>query len=92
VRVLNVEDVPEWPSFNFNFPVQNSQYKIYGGAQYQRLLNEFEYVIHSREFPPTSVNELASAIGVNASHNVPLFETAVTHAQRNATQRNAHSH
>lgn len=53
------------------------RYKLYGGAQYERLLNEFEYVAHAREFPPPSMNEVASALGSAKSHNVPSFETAV---------------
>merc|ERR1711939_928731 len=40
--------------------------------------NEFEYVAHSTEFPPTSINEVASAIGISKSHNVPVFETAAS--------------
>ncbi|GAM21736.1 hypothetical protein SAMD00019534_049110, partial [Acytostelium subglobosum LB1] len=75
VEQCNVE---QWPSFNFNFDVQNANYNLYGGAQYERLLNELEYVIHSREFPETSINEVASAIGVSKSHNSPIYEVAAT--------------
>ncbi|KAF2073270.1 hypothetical protein CYY_005432 [Polysphondylium violaceum] len=70
--------LPPWPAFNFDFNIQNSEYNLYGGAQYERLLNEFEYVIHSKEFPETSINEVASAIGVSKSHNSPTFEVAAT--------------
>ncbi|KYQ94066.1 dynamin like protein [Tieghemostelium lacteum] len=70
--------VQPWPNFNFDFNIQNSSYSLYGGAQYERLLNEFEYVIHSKEFPETSINEVASAIGVSKSHNSPIYEIAAT--------------
>lgn len=52
-------------------------FKLYGGSQYERLINEFEFVAHSREFPTPSMNEVASALGSAKSHNVPVFETAV---------------
>lgn len=67
----------DWPDYNFNFEVQNQRFRLYGGAQYSRLLNEFEFVSHSREFQMPSVNEVASALGAQKSHNVPSFETAV---------------
>jgi hypothetical protein len=34
-------------------------------------------VANSIEFPKTSINEVASALGVSKTHNVPLFEAAV---------------
>ncbi|KAK5574626.1 hypothetical protein RB653_009879 [Dictyostelium firmibasis] len=70
--------VQPWPGYGFDFDIQNSTYSLYGGAQYERLLNEFEYVIHSKEFPETSINEVASAIGVSKSHNSPIYELAAT--------------
>jgi GTP-binding protein EngB required for normal cell division len=67
----------EWPDFNADFDIQNSKLRVYGGAQYSRLLNEFEYVAHSREFPFTTASEIASAIGASkAGYTVPVFETA----------------
>lgn len=71
------EGIPSWPSFEYNFDIQNMNFRLYGGAQYERLLNEFEYVAHSREFPTPSMHEVASALGSAKSHNVPVFETAV---------------
>ncbi len=69
--------IQDWPEFDFGFDIQNMCFKLYGGSQYERLLNEFEYVAHSREFPSPSMNEVASALGAAKSHNVPVFETAV---------------
>ncbi len=40
--------IGEWPAHGIEYDIQNSHYKIYGGAQYERLLNEFEYVAHSK--------------------------------------------
>ena len=37
--------------------------KLYGGAQFQRLLHEFELVAHSCEVPQISVHEVAAALG-----------------------------
>jgi len=68
----------EWPNFSFDFEVQNQDIKLYGGSQFQRLLNEFEFVAHSQEFPPTSIHEVASAIGLSKSHTVPVFEIAAS--------------
>jgi GTPase SAR1 family protein len=70
--------VGDWPNFDIKYDIQNSEFKVYGGAQYERLLNEFEYVAHSIEFPKTSINEVASALGTSKSHNVPLFEAAAS--------------
>lgn len=68
----------EWPDFTINFSIQNSKLKVYGGAQYSRLLNEFEYMAHSREFPKTTPSEIASALGTSKSgFDMPVFETAV---------------
>ncbi len=72
-----VQGIGEWPGHTIDYDIQNNNFKIYGGAQYERLLNEFEYVAHSKEFPPTSIHEVASAIGTSKFHNVPVFETAV---------------
>jgi hypothetical protein len=68
----------DWPNQRVcGYEVQNSQYKLYGGAQYDRLLNEFGYAAHSIEFPLPSIHEVASALGTSKSHNLPVFETAV---------------
>eukprot|EP01101_Sappina_pedata_P002287 TRINITY_DN12531_c0_g1_i1.p1 TRINITY_DN12531_c0_g1~~TRINITY_DN12531_c0_g1_i1.p1 ORF type:complete len:934 (-),score=360.41 TRINITY_DN12531_c0_g1_i1:13-2775(-) len=57
---------------------KNHDLKLYGGSQFERLINEFECVAHSREFPTTSVNEVASALGLSKVHNVPLCENAAS--------------
>eukprot|EP01126_Amoeba_proteus_P059029 TRINITY_DN7681_c0_g1_i3.p1 TRINITY_DN7681_c0_g1~~TRINITY_DN7681_c0_g1_i3.p1 ORF type:complete len:528 (-),score=130.82 TRINITY_DN7681_c0_g1_i3:1432-3015(-) len=68
----------DWPvHVTLDYEFQNQNFKLYGGAQYERLMNEFEFVAHSIEFPSTSINEVASALGTNKLHNVPLFEAAV---------------
>lgn len=56
----------------------NAELRLYGGAQYERLLHEFEHVAHAREFPPTSIHEVASALGTCKSHNIPLLEAAAS--------------
>lgn len=39
--------ISDWPNFSLDFQFQNADLKLYGGAQYERLLNEFEFVAHS---------------------------------------------
>eukprot|EP01117_Protostelium_nocturnum_P012903 TRINITY_DN4779_c0_g1_i2.p1 TRINITY_DN4779_c0_g1~~TRINITY_DN4779_c0_g1_i2.p1 ORF type:complete len:736 (+),score=227.12 TRINITY_DN4779_c0_g1_i2:69-2276(+) len=68
--------VADWPDFDIDFEIQNAKLKVYGGAQYARLLNEFEYAAHSREFPKTSPSEVASAMGTTKMHAAPLLENA----------------
>lgn len=69
---------PDWTDFGIPFNIQNAKLKVYGGAQYSRLLNEFEYVAHSREFPKTTSSEIASALGTSKSgFDLPVLETAV---------------
>jgi len=79
--------VGEWPGFSFDYPIQNATFKVYGGSQYERLLNEFEYVSHSMEFPPTSIHEVASTLGTSKSHNVPNFEAAASDIVTNKSKK-----
>ena len=72
---------PDWPGFELAgaYDIANAAHRVYGGAQYERLLTEFEYVAHSRELPAASANEIASAIGgVARAHSIPALETAAT--------------
>lgn len=58
--------------------IPNKDFKIYGGAQYYRLMSEFSLIAHSIEFPKTSLNEVVSCLGISKSHNVPSYETAAS--------------
>jgi len=58
--------------------VENSTFKLYGGSQYSRLLHEFAVVAHSCEFPYTSIDEVASAIGTSKTHSFPSYEQAAS--------------
>lgn len=70
---------PEWPNFEaFDYDIPNARHRIYGGAQYERLLCELAYVTHSQEFPATSINEVASAIGAAKGHSIPVLEAAAS--------------
>lgn len=71
-----VSGLSEWPDFDIDFNIPNQKLKVYGGAQYARLLNEFEYVAHSREFPLPSPSEIASALGTSKWHSAPVLDTA----------------
>lgn len=65
-----------WETLDLGYPVENAHRRLYGAAQFHRLLNEFAFVAHSVEFPPTSVDEVASALGTHPSHNAPSFQSA----------------
>uniref|UniRef100_A0A6B2KYK6 Dynamin-type G domain-containing protein n=1 Tax=Arcella intermedia TaxID=1963864 RepID=A0A6B2KYK6_9EUKA len=67
-----------WPNCSVDFNFQNSDLKLYGGASYERLMNEFEFISHSIEFPKTSLSEVAVALGTAKSHNAPLFQAAAS--------------
>jgi hypothetical protein len=66
--------VKDWVNYNGKIPIRNENYKLYGGAQMERLLNEFEIVAHSQEFPPTSNDEVAVTIGLSSIHSTPEFD------------------
>ena len=70
---------PDWPDFGLAYDIAGAGRRVYGGAQYERLLTEFEYVAHSRELPPASANEVASAVGgVARGHSIPALEAAAS--------------
>jgi len=56
--------IRDWTDFPITFDIQNQNHRVYGGAQFERLMNEFEYISHSQEFPTTTINEVAVALGV----------------------------
>eukprot|EP01103_Thecamoeba_quadrilineata_P020001 TRINITY_DN8375_c0_g1_i1.p1 TRINITY_DN8375_c0_g1~~TRINITY_DN8375_c0_g1_i1.p1 ORF type:complete len:842 (-),score=179.78 TRINITY_DN8375_c0_g1_i1:3-2528(-) len=70
--------IGEWPDYAFNFEIPHQHRKLYGGAQFERLMNEFECVTHSQEFPLPSINEVATSLGISKGHNVPILETAAS--------------
>eukprot|EP00761_Pharyngomonas_kirbyi_P008949 gb/GECH01008962.1/.p1 GENE.gb/GECH01008962.1/~~gb/GECH01008962.1/.p1 ORF type:complete len:869 (+),score=229.05 gb/GECH01008962.1/:1-2607(+) len=63
-----------WPHYDLDFNIRNSRYKLYGGAQLERLLAEFEVVAHSQEFPETTDDEVAVTIGLNDLHTTPDYD------------------
>lgn len=58
--------------------IPNSDLKLYGGAQYERLLSEFGIIANSIVIPETSESEIASAIGKSSRHTLPDIESAVS--------------
>lgn len=63
-----------WPNYQLDFRVRNDKYKLYGGAQLERLIGEFEIVAHSQEFPTTTDDEVAVTIGLNSLHSTPDYD------------------
>ena len=74
--------VDNWPGFSQQIqdklPIRNRTFKLYGGAQLERLLSEFEVVSHAQEFPHTTNDEVAVSIGVNPMHTSPDYIRGVT--------------
>eukprot|EP01080_Neovahlkampfia_damariscottae_P008021 gene8021-12486_t len=66
--------ISDWKNFKGAIPIRNEKYKLYGGSQIERLLNEFEIVAHSQEFPPTSNDEVAVTIGLSSLHSTPDYD------------------
>ncbi|KAL7714832.1 Dynamin like protein [Entamoeba marina] len=56
--------VGNWPNFDFDFNIENNGLKLYGGAQYERLMKEIEYVMYSREIPLPTVDEVCVTLGM----------------------------
>ncbi|KAL9653082.1 hypothetical protein ABK040_006301 [Willaertia magna] len=75
-------NVGDWPGFppqlQEKLPIRNKNYKLYGGAQLERLLSEFEVVAHAQEFPQTTNDEVAVTIGVSPMHTSPDYIRGVT--------------
>lgn len=67
-----------WPNFKEGFSIRNSQYKLYGGSQIERLLSEFEIVANSQEFPSTTNDEVAVTIGLSALHTRPDYDAGAS--------------
>ncbi|KAF0974485.1 hypothetical protein FDP41_006517 [Naegleria fowleri] len=77
-----IQSGQEWPGFSQQLqeklPIRNRNFKLYGGAQLERLLSEFEVVSLAQEFPQTSNDEVAVSIGVNPMHTSPDYIRGVT--------------
>jgi hypothetical protein len=67
-----------WTALDLDYPIENSGRKLYGGPQFYRLTNEFSWISHSAEFPHTSIDEVAAALGAHPSHNIPSYEAAAS--------------
>ncbi len=67
-----------WTALDLDYPIENTQRKLYGGPQFHRLVNEFTWIAHTVELPATSIDEVAAALGSHPSHNLPSYETAAS--------------
>jgi hypothetical protein len=67
-----------WTALDLDYPIENTQRKLYGGPQFYRLVNEFTWIAHTVELPNTSIDEVAAALGSHPSHNLPSYETAAS--------------
>lgn len=54
------------------------QNKLYGGPQFERLLDEFKAVCEHTELPDISVDDVVTASGIPKMQNVPNFLWAVS--------------
>jgi GTPase SAR1 family protein len=62
--------------------VENVSERLYGGAQYYRLQREFEAVVRSIEFPPTTISEVANALGQDEVKSNPDYDWAACEIAR----------
>ena len=68
---------PFWSALDLGFPIENAERKLYGGPQFHRLVNEFSWIAHAADLPQITIDEVASAMGTNKSHNFASYEGAV---------------
>jgi len=61
--------IENWPDFDYGFEIDNSNLKLFGGAQYERLLKEIEFVFYSREIPLPSIDEVCVTLGMKEIGN-----------------------
>lgn len=61
VRVENDWNIPHWNT------------RLYGGQQFQRLLSEFRSVVEHLKIDPPSIDEIATAVGINRSNTLPNY-------------------
>jgi len=72
---ISEEDLDEY--------IENANEKLYGGAQYYRLQREFEAVIRCIEFPPTTISEVATALGLDEMKPNPDYDWAACDIAQN---------
>ena len=51
--------------------------KLYGGQQFERLLAEFKAVAEHQKLPEVSMDDIATAAGINKLNNIPNYAWAV---------------
>ncbi|KAL6077942.1 Dynamin like protein [Balamuthia mandrillaris] len=64
-------DPEEW-----NIPYWDS--KLYGGQQFERLLAEFKAVADHQKLPDISMDDIATAAGINKLNNIPNYAWAAS--------------
>jgi hypothetical protein len=72
-------DAEKW-----NIPFWNS--KLYGGQQFERLLAEFKAVSDHTEISEVSMDDVATAAGINKVNNVPNYAWAAADLAQHQSQ------
>jgi hypothetical protein len=84
----------EWvDSFNHIIPVDAEKWsipfwssKLYGGQQFERLLAEFKSVSDHTEISEVSMDDVATAAGINKVNNVPNYAWAAADLAQHQSQ------
>ena len=60
--------------------------KLYGGQQYERLLAEFKSVADHLKLPEVSMDDIATAAGINKMNNIPNYAWAASDLAQQKSQ------
>lgn len=66
-RVLEEWSIPYWDN------------KLYGGQQFERLLSEYKAVANHTEISEVTMDDVATAAGINKLNNIPNYAWAVSY-------------
>jgi len=54
------------------------EHKLYGGQQFERLLSEFKAVAENQKLPEVTMDDIATAAGINKLNNIPNYAWAAS--------------
>jgi len=60
--------------------------KIYGGQQFERLLTEYKEVANHTEIPEVTMDDVATAAGINKLNNIPNYAWAASDLAQQKSQ------
>jgi hypothetical protein len=69
-----------------NVPIRNSNFKLFGGAQLERLLYEFKICSLAQEFPQISNDDIVSLLGFDRNHSLPDFAKIINEISQKSSK------